>query len=218
MSNQSAMAAERTCPRVASFEHDVGNMAGRIVLRRFDPAHDSYEQLTTMLHRAFARLGMMGLNCTCVGQSPAVTEQRAQAGDCFVMVCGAQVVGTMTLYGRDDESACKHYRSRRVATIRQLAVDPAWHNHGIGKAQLAFAEHWAATHGYDELALDTPYPAAHLVAFYRANGFRLVDKMRFAGKVYDSAILSKATVVARTFSAWTHRVILPGAHFVRIVA
>jgi len=218
MSKQRAMSAGRTHPRVASIEHDIGHAAGRVVLRRFDPAHDSYEQLTTMLHRAFALLGMMGLNCACVAQSSAITQQRAQAGECFVALRNGQVIGTMTLYARDYESACKHYRNRKVATIRQLAVDPAWHHCGIGKALLAFAEHWAATHGYNELALDTPYPAGHLVAFYRANGFRLVDKMRFAGKVYDSAVLSKATVVARTFAAWTHRVILPGAPFVRIVA
>jgi hypothetical protein len=91
-------------------------------LRRFDPAHDSYEQLTTMLHRAFARLGMMGLNCTCVAQSLAVTQQRAQAGECFVVLRNGHVIDTMTLYAQDYESVCKHYRNRKVATIRQLAV------------------------------------------------------------------------------------------------
>ncbi|WP_245964840.1 GNAT family N-acetyltransferase [Trinickia dinghuensis] len=110
------------------------------------------------------------------------------------------------------------HRRRKVATIRQLAVDPDWHRCGVGKALLAFAEHWAATHGYDELAFDTPYPATHRVSFYRANGFRLVDRIRFAGKVYDSAIFSKATVVARTFAAWTHRAIVPGADMLRIAA
>lgn len=83
---------------------------------------------------------------------------------------------------------------------------------------LAFAEHWASTRGYVELALDTPHPAAHLVAFYRKQGFRIVDVMRFAGKVYDSAILSKAPVVARTLAAWTHQVALPSARFVRFAA
>jgi GNAT superfamily N-acetyltransferase len=105
-----------------------------------------------------------------------------------------------------------------VASIRQLAIDPSWQNRGIGKSMLAFAEHWAATRGYAELALDTPYPAAHLVAFYRGQGFRIVDAVRFAGKVYDSAILSKAPVVARTLAAWTHQIALPGAHLVRFAA
>jgi GNAT superfamily N-acetyltransferase len=188
------------------------------VLRRFDPSRDSYEQLTTMLHRAFARLGMMGLNCTCVDQNMSVTKQRAQAGDCFVVVSGGNVIGTMTLYASDSESLCAHYHRHEVATIRQLAIDPSWQNRGIGKSLLAFAEHWAATRGYSELALDTPYPASHLVAFYRGQGFRIVDAVRFAGKVYESAILSKAPVVARTLAAWTHQIALPSARFVRFAA
>ena len=98
---------------------------GSIVLRRFDPSQDSYEQLTTMLHRAFARLGMMGLNCTCVDQDETVTHQRAGAGDCFVVVSRGRIIGTMTLYAPDRESACEHYHNQHVATIRQLAIDPA---------------------------------------------------------------------------------------------
>ena len=191
---------------------------GNVVLRRFDPSHDSYEQLTTMLHRAFARLGVLGLNCTCVDQDVGVTVRRAQAGDCFVVVSEGKIIGTMTLYARERESACEHYHRGDVATVRQLAIDPAWQSRGIGKSLLAFAEHWAATRGYAELALDTPYPAAHLVAFYRGQGFRIVDAVRFAGKVYDSAILSKAPVVARTLAAWTHQIALPGARFVRFAA
>ena len=191
---------------------------GRIVLRRFDPSRDSYEQLTTMLHRAFARLGMMGLNCTCVDQDVGVTMRRARGGDCFVVVSEAKIIGTMTLYASDSESRCEHYHRQDVATIRQLAIDPSWQNRGIGKSLLAFAEHWAATRGYAELALDTPYPATHLVSFYRGQGFRIVDALRFSGKVYDSAILSKAPVVARTLAAWTHQIALPGARHVRFAA
>ncbi|HKU01074.1 MAG TPA: GNAT family N-acetyltransferase [Paraburkholderia sp.] len=189
-----------------------------VVLRRFDPSRDSYEQLTGLLHRAFARLGMMGLNCTCVDQDMAVTQRRAQAGDCFVVVAGEKLIGTMTLYACDRESACEHYHRDDVATIRQLGIDPAWQSRGIGKSLLAFAEHWAATRGYAELALDTPDPAAHLVAFYRGQGFRIVDAVRFDGKRYDSAILSKAPVVARTLAAWTHQIALPSAHSVRFAA
>lgn len=191
---------------------------GRVVLRRFDPSRDSYEQLTAMLHRAFARLGLMGLNCTCVDQDVTVTKQRAQGGDCYVVVSDGELIGTMTLYASDTDSTCQHYHRRNVATIRQLAIDPAWQNRGIGKSLLAFAENWAATRGYAELALDTPHPATHLVTFYRRQGFRMVDAVRFAGKVYESAILSKAPVVARTLAAWTRQIALPSARSVRFAA
>ncbi|UEP24229.1 GNAT family N-acetyltransferase [Burkholderia ambifaria] len=168
--------------------------ADRVIVRRFDPAVDSYAQLTPMLHRAFARLGAMGLNCTCVDQDEDVTRRRAQAGECYVAVCGGRVVGTATLYATDPSSACSLYRCEGVASVRQVAVDPDCQSRGIGALLLSFAEQWAALRGYTLLALDTPHPASHLLAFYGAQGFEVVDTMRFAGKRYDSTILCKRPV------------------------
>ncbi len=52
-----------------------------------------------MVHRAFSRLGRMGLNCTCVDQSVAVTRERIKKNACYVAVCDGRLVGTFTLYG-----------------------------------------------------------------------------------------------------------------------
>ncbi|QTD92593.1 GNAT family N-acetyltransferase [Burkholderia anthina] len=169
----------------------------RVVVRRFDPAFDSYAQLTALLRRAFSRLGAMGLNCTCVDQGEDVTRRRAEAGECFVAVRGGRVIGTATLYATDPASPCSLYRRAGVASVRQLAVDPECQSRGIGALLLSFAGQWAALRGYTLLALDTPYPASHLVAFYGAQGFEVVDVMRFAGKRYDSAILCKRPVAQR---------------------
>jgi GNAT superfamily N-acetyltransferase len=185
---------------------------GRIELRRFDPARDSFDALTTMLHRAFERLGAMGLNCTCVNQSAAVTRSRAMSGDCYIAVCDGVMVGTMTLYAPDRDSPCELYRHGEIASLRQFGVEPAWQARGIGTLLLAFADHWAATRGYAELALDTLQPAAHLIAFYRGHGFRIVDFQRFDGKRYDSAILSKPAVAARSLANWSQRLELPRRH------
>lgn len=165
---------------------------GRLVLRRFDPRHDSWEALTGLLHRAFARLAVLGLHCSCADQAASLTRERALAGDCFVAVCNGKIIGTLTMEGRDIDSQCEHYRQRSVASVHQFGIEPKWQNHGIGRALLAFAGHWAAARGYTQIALDTPFPAAHLIAFYRAQGFSLVDVVRFAGRGYDSAVLSKA--------------------------
>jgi GNAT superfamily N-acetyltransferase len=189
--------------------HYLRHGIGHVELRRFDPARDSYEALTAMLHRAFARLGAMGLNCTCVDQNGDVTRARALRGDCYVAVCDGHIVGTMTLNAPDQESVCEAYRRDDMASMRQFGVEPAWQSRGIGTLLLAFADHWAATRGYAELALDTPQPAAHLIAFYRGHGFRIVDFVHFDGKRYDSAILSKPAVAARTLASWSRRLELP---------
>ncbi|MGF6921073.1 GNAT family N-acetyltransferase [Paraburkholderia sp. 40] len=187
----------------------VGRGMGRIVLRRFDPERDSFDELTAMLHRAFARLGAMGLNCTCTDQPVSVTKARATRGDCYVVVCDGRLIGTVTLHAPDRYSPCELYRNADIASMRQFGVDPAWQTRGIGTLLLAFADHWAATRGYAELALDTPQPATHLLAFYRSHGFRIADFMRFDGKRYDSAILRKPAIAARTLATWSRRLELP---------
>ncbi|MDR3099740.1 MAG: GNAT family N-acetyltransferase [Paraburkholderia sp.] len=164
---------------------------GRLVLRRFDPQRDSWERLTQLLHRAFARLASLGLHCASADQPAGATRARAMAGDCFVAVCNGRIVGTMTIAGRDSASSCEHYRQHGVASLHQFGIEPAWQGRGIGRALLAFALRWAAARGFTQLALDTPFPAAHLLAFYRAEGFSLVDVVRFAGRGYDSAVFSR---------------------------
>jgi hypothetical protein len=99
---------------------------GRVELRRFDPARDSYVALTALLHRAFTPLGAMGLNCTCVDQTVETTRLRATRGDCYVAACNGRIVGTMTLYAPDRESACELYRRDDIASLRQFAVEPVW--------------------------------------------------------------------------------------------
>ena len=56
---------------------------------------DSIEALTVLVHRAYARLGAMGLNYTAVDQSPAVTAKRVGRGVCYVAEFGGELVGTI---------------------------------------------------------------------------------------------------------------------------
>jgi GNAT superfamily N-acetyltransferase len=169
----------------------------RLVLRRFDPVRDSLDELTGILHRSFARLGAMGLNCTCVDQSCRTTLERVARGECYVALCDDHMVGTMTLYGPDMDASCELYRREDVASVHQLGVDPAYQGRGIGKSLLALAEGWAAIRGYAIVALDTPFPASHLISFYEGRGFQRADSIRFDGKHYVSAILSKEVVSTR---------------------
>lgn len=169
---------------------------GRVVVRRFDPRSDSYDTLTALLHRAFAPLGALGFNCPCVDQPASATREHVLTGECFVALGNAHLVATMTMHSHDPDSRCDPYRSRRVATLGQLAVDPVWQERGIGRSLLAFAQRRAAARGATHLALDAPYAAVRLIDFYRREGFQPVDVMRFPGHNYDSAILCKSVGVA----------------------
>ncbi|MCA8049270.1 GNAT family N-acetyltransferase [Burkholderia arboris] len=174
----------------------VKRLNGRVVVRRFDPHGDSYDVLTALLHRAFAPLGALGFNCPGVDQPASATRERVLTGECFVALGNAHLVATMTMLSHDPDSRCDPYRSRRVATLGQLAVDPVWQERGIGRSLLAFAQRRAAARGATHLALDAPYAAVRLVDFYRREGFQPVDVVRFPGHNYDSTILCKAVSVA----------------------
>ena len=161
-----------------------------IRIRRFCD-DDSIDELTSLLHRAFARLGRMGLACTSVEQSPETTLARVRRGTCFVAVRGDRILGTMTLETPGPRQPCEWYRQTDVASLHQFAVDPSEQKQGCGTQLLQFAERWTSGQRYDELALDTPLKAVHLVDFYVAHGFRQVGEFQNDGKSYTSAILSK---------------------------
>ena len=172
-----------------------------ITLRRLD-AGDSLGELTNMLHRAFSRLGAMGLNCTCVDQSADVTRERVGSGDCYVATCNGRLVGTITLYTHHSTPGLVaeglwHQRPD-VASVHQFAVAPDFQGAGLGGAMLDCAEDWARVRGYEELALHTPQRAEHLVRFYAMRGYRCVATVQLQGKNYRSVVLSKELGAAQT--------------------
>jgi GNAT superfamily N-acetyltransferase len=170
---------------------------GRLVVRRFDAKRDSWERLTTLLHRAVAPLASGGLHCEWADQDASATRQRARIGECFVSVCSGQVIGTMTLTPHDPDSPCEHYRRNGVATLQQFAVSRSWQGKGVGRAMLAFAGRWAVARGAHQLALDVPFPANALIDFYRTQGFTLIDVVHFPGRGYESAVFSRPA-----FAGW----------------
>jgi GNAT superfamily N-acetyltransferase len=160
-----------------------------IQIRSLAPG-DSLDELTSMLHRALSRLGRMGLNCTGFNQSLETSAQRVRLGECHVAVCDGRLIGTLTRHKPDRRSDCRWYRQPDVASVHQFAVDPGFQGTGCGKALRLVATRWAREHDYAELALDTPALASHLIEFYVAQGFRIVEHVKLPGKTCLSAVFS----------------------------
>ncbi len=172
---------------------------------------DSLDDLTALLHRAFAPLGRQGLHCTGVDQGVDITASRIRRGECFVAERRERIIGTLTLEHADRGSECAWYRRADVASLHQFAVDPCAQGRGCGQALLAWGERWACGYGYAELALETPAEATHLVAFYESLAFRVVGSLRKAGKDYRSVVLSKALAAPTHPSLWLAPRRMPGA-------
>ena len=160
-------------------------------------ATDSLEALTALLHRAYARLGAMGLNFTAVDQSVETTQRHVASGQCFVAEAAGAIVGTVTVCKAYDPNrepwarATPWFYRRDVAHLHQLAVDPAAQGQGLGDRLIAACEQWAREQGRSGLALDTAAPADHLRRRYAKRGYRDVDEVQWAGKRYRSVLMLK---------------------------
>ena len=136
-----------------------------VALRPLAPS-DSIDALTTLLHRAYAPLGAMGLNYTAADQSVDTTARRFAGGHGLVAELDGVVDGTVVVNGpldadeTPDARACAWYLRRDVAHLHQLGVEPALQGQGIGHALIAACERWATEQGLRAIALDTAMPAS----------------------------------------------------------
>jgi GNAT superfamily N-acetyltransferase len=161
-------------------------------------ATDSIEELTQLLHAAYARLGHMGFNYTAVDQQEDVTRERMGQGECLVAVGrDERIVGTVLYRLPWQTSGGAWYDRPEVASFGQFAVLPALQSGGIGAQLLAAVEARVSAAGAVELALDTAEGATHLIAWYNRKGYRFVEYMQWPGKTYRSVVLSK-TMIAGT--------------------
>ncbi len=168
----------------------LGSMNGDIEIRTMAPG-DSIEELTCLLHAAYASLGAMGLNYTAVDQSSDVTEARIRTGTCFVATSSGKVVGTILVEPPFDDPLCPYFAHAHVASAHQLAVAPSHQRKGLGTRLLKRAESWALASGYSELVLDTAEPAHHLVSLYERRGYSRVGFVQWEGKRYRSVLMAK---------------------------
>ncbi|MCD0505861.1 GNAT family N-acetyltransferase [Bordetella petrii] len=161
-----------------------------IEIRRAMPDDDA-EPLTALLHRAYARLGAMGLNFMAVDQSAEVTRQRMLAAECYLALLRGTIVGTVVFKPPARTRGSPWLDRPDVAGLAQLAVDPAMQQCGLGARLVDWAEARAAACGAREIALDTAEPAEHLRAWYERQGYRVIEYAQWAHANYRSVVMSK---------------------------
>lgn len=162
-------------------------------------ATDSLQELTALLHKAYAALGAQGWNFTAVDQSVELTAKRVVGGGCLVAVDeGGRLVGTVNMRGpyRPEQDAWSlatpWYLRDETAILSQFAVDPDCQGQGLGARLMDAAEAWAAQRGYLHVALDTAEPAEPLQRRYAQRGYRTAGRTQWEGKTYASVLMAKA--------------------------
>ena len=167
---------------------------------RFRPLlpSDSLEELTALLHRAYARLAAMGLRFVATHQDVAATAERVAEAETWVGVRDGALVATVGLVHPDRPSRADWYRRPDVAHVHQFAVDPSLQGVGVGSALMELVEGRARSLGAAELAMDTSEQATHLLAWYGKRGYRKVSTVDWGALARSDAEHEPAAQLERT--------------------
>ncbi|HEX2735722.1 MAG TPA: GNAT family N-acetyltransferase [Polyangiaceae bacterium] len=154
---------------------------------------DSYDEITALLHRAYAGLAAQGLNYKAASQSAEDTRRRSAGAECYIARVEGRVVGTLLVVGPERPAPwSKWYDQPGVAMLGQFGVEPGLHGQGIGSRLLSFGEERVFELGAREVSIDTAVAATRLVHFYRSRGYREVETVQWDHASYLSVIMSKA--------------------------
>ncbi|NUP06788.1 MAG: GNAT family N-acetyltransferase [Polyangiaceae bacterium] len=165
----------------------------QLVIRRLEEG-DSFAELTTLLHRAYAPLAAAGLRFGATQQTEDETKQRALGGECYVAELDGVIVGTITLRSPGPcaiHDRVKLYADPGVYAFEQLGIEPVHKGRGIGKALMDHVEGRAKALGGARIACDTSERATQLVEMYVRRGYEIVDTVQWDETNYRSVVLAK---------------------------
>ncbi len=173
----------------AGAETESGAGSGGFVLRRFRDG-DSVEELTALLHRAYADHAAAGRVFFASYQSPRDTRHRLSKGECWVATWDAALIGTVTV-SAPHPTPSGYPGPEGAGSFWQLAVDPARRGSGLGRRLLALAESRIAALDSEHVVIDTAAQAAELLGWYRRRGYAPIGAWRWDVTNYDSVVLAK---------------------------
>lgn len=162
------------------------------IIRLMSPG-DSLDDLTGLLHRAYADLAKMGFRFFATHQSVDDTRDRISRAKCFVAELDGRIVGTILWFrgGKRDRPPVIYSRPE-TAIFGQFGVEPHLQRQGIGRMLLDQVEADARRAGCEILALDTAEGARHLIDWYEKLGFKFVEYAQWDVTNYRSVIMARS--------------------------
>ncbi|WP_157876594.1 GNAT family N-acetyltransferase [Streptomyces graminilatus] len=148
------------------------------------------EQLTRLLHSAYADHAAAGRVFFASYQSPLDTLHRLSEGECWVAMNGNAPVGTVTVSAPHTTPA-GYPAPAGGGSFWQLAVEPSQRGTGLGLRLLELAESRIAALGSTQVVIDTSSQATDLVDWYRRHGYVPIGTWRWDVTNYDSVVLMK---------------------------
>jgi len=186
--------SERQSGVHASAKSGAEGAVSQVSVRRLLPS-DSIPEITSLLHRAYAKQIAMGLQPLAGRQDDATTAKRVTNGECYIatMVVGGRerIVGTILFHEIEDAKGPPWFANAHVDSFSQFAVDPDIQGQGLGGLMLDKVESRARECGAAEMGLSMAEPDTGLMGWYLKRGYRFIEHWQWPYTNYRSAILSK---------------------------
>lgn len=184
-----------TAPRASSTPAEkVAPTPGEVGVRRL-AASDSFAEITSLLHRAYAKQIARGMRPLAGRQTEDVTRERAANSECWVATITdagrEKIVGVILLDEQEQAKLPPFFQQAHVSHFAQFGVDPEVQGRGIGRQLLEVVERRAREKGAAELALSMAEPDTDLADFYAKRGYAFVEHWQWPYTNYRSCILSK---------------------------
>lgn len=161
------------------------------IIRQFDETIDSVEELTELLHKAYKCLADMGLNFVATYQDVEYTRNYLKKGECFILLKGDCLIGTVFYYTTMWDNAPDIYKRDDTSLFGKFAVEPSLQSSGLGSKLMDFVESHALSDGKKQIVLDTSEKADHLINYYEKRGYEYVHHWQWPDVNYRSVIMRK---------------------------
>lgn len=154
----------------------------------------SWEELTELLHDAYAQHLKNGLNYAAATQTPAQTKARAeghsgQKSDTLVAFDNDKLVGTISY---EISNGTKWYHGKRYLFFHQFAVLTDCKSKGIGSKFLSYIEEIAKAENCDTVVFDTAESASELIHWCQKRGYVRTSYVSWCNTNYNSIVFTKA--------------------------
>lgn len=166
-----------------------------LTVRRFLTG-DSIEEITHLLHRAYARQKAIGLDPLAGRQDYARTLDRVINSECYLAFMDHEqdtqrIVGVVLLNEHEQVTFPDYFLREGVAHFAMFAVDPTLQAIGVGTRLLDTCTRRARELGNTQLALSMARPDAALLRYYQRRGYEQVQDWQWPYTNYVSLILAR---------------------------
>lgn len=161
-----------------------------IIYRLFNK-HDSIDELTRLINKAYKANADKGLNFLGARQDAKTTFRRIRKGICIIALENNNIIGTITFKATHKSRGSKWFNKGYVAKRNLLAVSPEKQKKGIATHLIKLTELIARKHGAEEIAFDTAEGHITLLNFYKKHNYRYIETVKWKDTNYNSVIYSK---------------------------